>query len=278
MDWMEIALSQDGVTPRRTNGSWLMLLISGMRELYFKDKNNNVAFRGFQPTTDINCPPLDYFRFGHALNYANLFQDLLRVKCPIPIPDDMVRKFVLQETDKMIEEKLANSSPNPAIHQLIIDKTLSHKEQNKLLKGVTLTITDILWLNKEAQDIGYLLDMYHEERYPEIFNAKKPPVLFHQKKDGTIEKMGATDMTEGGLRALLEQRKVIQARVYHKDKIWHCFYFTYKGLAGEEGGLMGSKPHYHYLSNKSGIAWDELIRRIKKCDMPSSKVHIIIER
>ena len=80
------------------------------------------------------------------------------------------------------------------------------------------------------------------------------------------------------MRALLEQRKVIQARVYHKGSHWHCFYFTFKGLAGQEKGEMGSQSHYHYISDKSGITWNELIDGIKKCKMPTSKVHIIIKR
>ena len=242
-----------------------------MREFYFKDKKTNVAYRGFQPTTDLDCPPFDYFRLGHAYNGANLFQDILRVKCPIQIPDDLVRKFVLKQTDDMIADKLANSKPHPAIHQLLTNESLSHKEQNKLLKDVTLSSSDLLWLNKEAQDLGYLMDIYHEEKYPEKFDDKKHPLLIKKKKDGSIEKMGATDMTEGEMRALLEQRKVIQARIYHKANVWHCFYFTYKGLAGEESGIMGSKPHYHYLS-------DDLVSRIKGCDMPSSKVHVVIDR
>ncbi|MDO5447960.1 MAG: hypothetical protein Q4F34_09300, partial [Prevotellaceae bacterium] len=86
------------------------------------------------------------------------------------------------------------------------------------------------------------------------------------------------EMSDGEKRALLEQRKVIQARIYHKDDHWHCFYFTFKGLAGLEGGVMGAKPHFHYLSDKSGIIWEELIKRIKDCDMPASKVHIVIDR
>ena len=247
-----------------------------MREYYFKDKNTNKAYRGWQPMNNIDCLPFDYFRLGHAYNCANVYQDYLKVKCPIPIPDDMVRDFVLNETDKMIAEKLANSLPNTAIHQLFIDETLSHKEQNKLLNGVVLKPTDILWLNKEAQDMGYLLDIYHEEKYPEKFYKKKRPAFLFAKDKGTIEKMGLTDMTEGEMRALLDQRKVIQARIYHKNSHWHCFYFTYKGLAGEESGFMGSQPHYHYLSDKSGIVWDNLIQRIKACDMPVSKVHIVI--
>lgn len=249
-----------------------------MKEFYFKDQNTNIAFRGFVPTTDIDCPPFDYFRLGHAYNSANLFQDVLKAKCPIAIPDGIVRQFVLQKTDEMIRQELYKSTPNPAIHKLLTDDTLSHKEQEKLLKDLTLTPIDILWLNREAQDIGFLLNIYHEEKYPEKFNEKKHPLLFHQMDNGTVEKMGTTDMTEGEMCALLEQRKVIQARVYHKNNIWHCFYFTFKGLAGEESGIMGSKPHYHYLSDKSGIAWDDLVKRIKDCDMPSSKIHIVIKR
>ena len=100
-----------------------------MREFYFKDKNTNASYRGFQPTTHMDCPPFDYFRLGHAYHFANMFQDVLKVKCPIAIPDDFVRKFVLQHGDKMIADKLANSKPHPAIHQLFFDESLSHKEQ-----------------------------------------------------------------------------------------------------------------------------------------------------
>ena len=249
-----------------------------MREFYIKDKNSNIAYRGYHPSTDINCQPFDYFRLGHAYNFANLFQDILKVKSTTPIPDEVVRNFILAKTDEMIANKLATTSPNPIVHQLFSDYSLSYKDQNKLLKGLTLTGEDLLWMNKEAQDMGYLLDIYHEEKYPDKFKEKKHPALFRKKEDGSIEKIGTTDMTDGEMRALLEQRKVIQARVYHKNNIWHCFYFTFKGLAGLESGLMGSKPHYHYLSDKSGITWDDLVIRIKSCDMPTSKVHIVVDR
>lgn len=134
-----------------------------VREFFIKDKKTGVAYRGYEPSTDINCPPFDYFRFGYANHLAHLFQDNLKVKCPVPIPDALVRKFALQQTDEMIAEKLSNSEPNAAIHTLLFIDTLSHKEQEKLLKGVTLTPSDFLWMNREAQDVGYLLDVYHEE-------------------------------------------------------------------------------------------------------------------
>ena len=249
-----------------------------MRFYNIKDKRTNKSYRGISPSMDLNCQPFDYFRLGHAYNSANAFQETLRLKCPISFPDKLVRDFILKMTDEMIAEILKRSSPNPAIHLLLTEDTLSFKDQKKILKDIVLTPADILWLNKEAQDLGYLLDIYHEEKYPDKFNDKKLPLIFHKNEDGTIEKLGTTNMTDGELRALLEQRKVVQARIYHKSSFWHCFYFTFKGLSGEESGLMGSKPHYHYLSDKSGIEWDELIIQIKTCDMPTSKVHILIER
>lgn len=160
--------------------------------------------------------------------------------------------------------------------KLLTDEKLSYKKQNALLKNQVLVVSDLLWFNKDAQEQGYLLDVYQKEKYPDKFKEKHSPVCFHEKDNGEIETIGKTDMTDGELRALLEQRKVIQARVYHKNEHWHCFYFTYKGLAGLESGVMGAKPHY--ISDGAGISREELNKRISECDMPASKVHIIIER
>ena len=206
------------------------------------------------------------------------FSEQVKSQCPIDIPEDFIRGYVLNKVDENINNMLSSASLKPEIHQLLSVDSLSLKDQEKLLKGLILTPVDMLWLNKEAQELGYLLDTYHEETYPVKFDEKQKPVLFNQKDDGTIETIGKTDMTEGEMIALLEQRKVIQARVYHKGSHWHCFYFTFKGLSGLEKGEMGSQSHYHYISDKSGVTWDGLLDGIKKCKMPSSKVHIIIKR
>jgi Zn-finger nucleic acid-binding protein len=105
----------------------------------------------------------------------------------------------------------------------------------------------------------------------ERFSEKQTPNCFLKKDNGEIETIGKTDMSDGELKALLEQRKVVQARIYHRNEHWHCFYFMFKGLAGLESGMMGAKPHYHYISDKSGISREELNKRISECDMPSSK-------
>lgn len=247
-----------------------------MREFYFKDKKRDVAYRGIMPNNDVDCPPFDYFRFLYAEINAKRFAEMLEMKCPVPIPEQTVRAYVLEKIDELLDEKLSNSSPKPEIQELLEDDALSYKQQIRLIKDLTLSGIDILWLNRQAQDMGYLLDVYHEEKYPVKFDQKKHPCVLNQTDDGTMETLGETDMTEGEMRAFLEQRKVVQARIYHRNNHWHCFYFTFKGLAGEESGMMGSKPHYHYLSDKSGLAWDDLLQRIKDCDLPSSKLHIVI--
>lgn len=249
-----------------------------MWEFYFKDKNKNFAFRGIVPHNDVNCAPYDYFRYMHAELRYNNFNWAQEQKCAIDVPEYYVKQFVLKQVDDLCAQLLSSTKQRPEIHRLLTDDSLSYKEQNELLKGLTLKAADILWLNKEAQELGFLLDIYHEEKYPIKFNEKEKPIIYNMKEDGSIDSIGHTEMAVGEMRALLEQRKVVQARIYHKGKHWHCFYFTFKGLAGEEGGVMGAKPHHHYLSDKSGITWESLMQRIKECDMPTSRVHIFIER
>ncbi len=90
-----------------------------------------------------------------------------------------------------------------------------------------------------------------------------------------MEIMGETNMSVGQMKAYLDQRKVVQTRIYHRGDIWHCFYYTYRGFDGREGNR---PPHFHYLSDKWGITREELLRRIQANIHPSSKVHIWIKR
>ena len=74
----------------------------------------------------------------------------------------------------------------------------------------------------------------------------------------------------------IKERKVVQVRLFHNKEHWHCFIIPSKVWPEKKHGDMGSKPHYHYLSDKSGITWNLLQDRIKACDMLSSDVHILV--
>lgn len=130
----------------------------------------------------------------------------------------------------------------------------------------------------EADVQGWLLDVYYFEEHPERYDEKQKPYCYAKKNDGSVETIGHTDMSEGEMKALLHDRKTIVARVFHKGEHWHCLYHTFRGLAGEEPGENGSKPHWHYLSDKFGITREELNECMQNVDMPSSNVHIFIDR
>ena len=138
---------------------------------------------------------------------------------------------------------LSSTTLKPEVQTLLSDNNISSEDQERLLKGLTQNPHDILWLNKCPQDLGYLLDVYQEERYPIKFDQKQMPVVINKKVD-KIESIGKTDMSEGEMKVLIEQRTVVHARIYHKGTHWNCFYFTYKGLAGLESSFGTQKELY----------------------------------
>lgn len=247
-----------------------------MRVFHFEDKRKKIGFRGVVPNNDVNCPPFLHCRLTFAYHMDLLFSDKLKARGLPHDPDDERLAFVLKKVDEEIIEVLAVCRPQPQIFETLTNESLNFKKQKRLLKGVKFEKTDILWLYKEAEDLGYLLDTTLVEKHPAKYDEKKMPHMFYQNKGGSMDVIGDTDMTEAEMKAYLKERKVVQVRLFHNKEHWHCFYYTFKGLAGKEHGDMGSKPHYHYLSDKSGITWNQLQDRIKACDMPSSDVHILV--
>lgn len=251
-----------------------------MREFNFEDKKQHYSIRGMAPSNDLNCMPLQYFMMSMAFNQAKIMMDMYDhgVFKDFRPDDKLIFKFAYKKVEDMVIAVFQRHKIKQELRDLLKYDTLPKRQQEKKLKGMTLTSDDIVCLLAEAEFSGYLLDIYHKEKIPSCFEAKKHPMCFYKKEDGTIEKIGNTDMTDGELSALLEQRKVVQARILHKGSHWHCLYFTFKGVQGQETGPNGSKPHWHYLSDKYNITLDDLRKRIEDCDMPTSKVHIFIDR
>ena len=249
-----------------------------MREFYFEDKENSKFVTGILPKDDINCDPYDYFTYLYAEAVANLWINLARKEGNTnAISETLIRDLTLSEIKLKNEEILAHSHFNKKLKQILDDVELTKSEQKKILRDVTINAVDILWFNKKAQELGYKLDIHHLETIPSVYDNKQKPMLFMENNDGFVEKIGETKMSDGQLKAILDQRKVIQTRIYHKENIWHCFYYTFKGLNGQEPGVLGAKPHYHYLSNKFGMSIEDLLERIKLNNAPSG-VHVLLDK
>lgn len=250
-----------------------------MREFYFEDKSRCRFFIGSQPKDDINCNPFDYFLYNYAHTLANLhLQIATHHGNGKNLQTDIFYHLALEEVKEYTDNIMYSTYPHIKLQQILSHTEWNKKQQERLWKGVILQPSDFLWFNWLAQEIGYLLDIYHIQLIPKVFDNKKKPMFFTHETDGSINRIGETDMSDGEMRGILEQRKVLQARVYHKGNIWHCFYFTFRGLAGAEPGVFGGVPHYHYLSDKYGISRDNLNECIYSAKMPSSEVHIQINR
>lgn len=251
-----------------------------MREFYFEDKKKHVSYRGLVPTNDTDWRPIQFAILPHAYNRAKVYIDMYRHGAfkGLVVDEQFFYDKAYDETiERVIDIIIRNKVPSK-LADLLKYEELPKRQQEKLLKYLTLTSDDILCFLFEADVQGYLLDIYKSEKYPERYDEKQKTICYEEKSDGTIESIGETDMSDGELRALIKDRKVVIARVFHKGDHWHCFYHTFKGLSGEEPGENGNKPHWHYISDKFNISREELNTSIQNVDMPASKVHIFIKR
>lgn len=249
-----------------------------MREFCFENKNENFSIIGASPKDDVNCRPLDYFTYSHAEIQAKTLMQIASQKKISDIDKKYFYKFALKQIEENNDMIRHSTYPLAGLQQILSYHEWNKHQQKKLWEGVVLSATDIWWLNWLAQEIGYLLDVFHIEIIPRVFQYKKLPMCFTQENDGSFRKIGTTDLSEGEMRGILEQRKVLQMRVYHRESTWHCFYFTHRGLAGKEPGTYGSVPHYHYISDKFGIPLVNLKKRFSEGKMPSSEIHIQIKK
>ena len=246
-----------------------------MREFYFEDKLRNSIVMGVCPHDDLNWRPLDYYMYSFALARGNLYNRVIDLKGrPEWVDKVSVNQVALKQTQDMIEDMLRKTLPDYRLQQILAHGEWTKKQQIQLWRDLKLRPIELLWFNWLAQQMGYLLDVYHVETIPGVYKQKKSPMVFREEDNGEVEKIGETNMSDGEMRAVLQDRKVLVVHVYHKGDIWHCFYGTYKGINGEEPGVMGSQSHYHYISDKWGYSREKLNQFIKENNMPSSPVHI----
>ncbi len=158
-----------------------------------------------------------------------------------------------------IEKFRAIQIPENLIHLL---NTTKKREQKKLLNGLRMNPDVLMAFLLEAGDRGYLLSQYISEHQTSAIDNRKMPIAFREKEDGTIEKMGKTELTNGQLKQALEQRSVKVAKILEKGNEWHCFFLTYNSIGGKENWQDG-QPHFHYISNLFGIEKKDVIEQIK---------------
>jgi hypothetical protein len=177
------------------------------------------------------------------------------------ISKEVFKQSVNSTKEKIKEIKAINLPEN--LKRLII--TQKKNEQENLIRGTSLTPDLLLALIFEAHDKhGFLYSEFRSEYPPKGIDLSQLPFAFEvNETEDKVKVYGKTSLSNGQLKQALKQRKVLIAKFIDKDDLWHCFFFTFKSLRGEEIWLGVNQPHYHYISSSFGISRDEVIRQLK---------------
>jgi hypothetical protein len=172
---------------------------------------------------------------------------------------DAIKRLVKQDL-KVLKESQKNVKIPKALIELL--NTVSKKDQVKLLSGLKITSDQLQAFAYYAHGShGYKFSQYKTEHLPQGVDGAALPTVAEVVGD-TVDVVGKTSLTHGQIAQAIDHRHVVVSKFFDKGDIWHCFFLTYKGLAGNEKGNEG-QPHYHYISNRFGLPRDEVVARLK---------------
>ncbi|WP_373397234.1 hypothetical protein V8V91_22070 [Algoriphagus halophilus] len=247
-----------------------------MLKIYSDDKGSFYRLFFDEDVEFVN--PVKYFKESSLASSFYLLKDSMSLKLK-DIPEEIRNKAFARKANEIWKERLEhilNESLNKDFLDLLIAS--SKKGQLKILKGKTLSPNSLAkFLFLAYSEFGFTFSRYISESLPKNIEKTQLPLLFELSEDEeNVEVVGETVLKEGELKNVINHRKNIVANFLDKGNEWHCFYVTYKSLAGKES-WNGGQAHYHYLSNKFGLSRDEVVKGVKTGKMPSTPVHIGIE-
>lgn len=237
------------------------------------DENGQGFTRIFSTDKVEKVNPVEYYKTYELEKRTISLRDLLNAKNPFLtslLEDDFFIKNA-EETLVGYFDQFENTKVHNNFLELL--KTTRKKDQVKLLRGMTLNPDQLMSLIfKSYNDFGFIYSKYLFENLPNGLEGKKLPKLFHIKDDGTIEKVGETELSDGQLKNVIEQRKVIVSHFFEQGDIWHCFFLTYSSIAGK-GNHNSGQPHFHYLSSRFEISKEDFIESMRTGNYKSTNIH-----
>ena len=237
------------------------------------DENGQGFTRIFSTERIEKVNPVEYYKTFELEKRKIALRDLLNAKNPFLtslLDDDFFIKNAENTLVGFFEQ-----FDKVEVHKNFLEllNTERKKDQVRLLKGMTINPDQLMSLIfKSYNDYGFVYSKYCFENLPMNLQEKKLPKLFHVNDDGTIKKVGETDLTDGQLKNIIEQRKVIVSHFFEKDEIWHGFFLTYNSIAGKENHNNG-QPHFHYISSGFEIAKEDFITSMENGKYLSSNIH-----
>lgn len=243
-----------------------------IRRIYHKEGQGFTTIYSDEKIEKVN--PIEYYEKHEVIKRANQLRDIFVLQFP-ELASNLGFKFFIGEALKTMDgffENIEKADVQPNFLELL--NTDKKKDQIKLLKEASLDPEQLISLIfKSYSDYGYLYSRYLFETIPSGFEKKKFPELYELKEDGKIWKVGETNLTDGELKHIVENRKVIVSHFFDREDVWHCLFLTYKSVGGLENWKNG-QPHFHYISSSFGIGRQEFIDSMKNGKYKSTSIHI----
>lgn len=220
--------------------------------------------------------PIELYKNAEIYKRAILYRNVIEIKDPVlaqNLTDDFYTRYAMREVEN---EGYCEKIERVGVHEnfLKLLETTRKKDQITLLKGMSITPEQLMSLIfKSYKDYNYLYSIYRFENLSKDLYDKKTPKFAAMLNDGTIETIGDTDLTNGQVKKMITERKVIIAHFFDRGNDWHCLFTTYNSIGGKENHNNG-QPHYHYFSSAFGINRDEFIESMRCGDYKSTSVHI----
>lgn len=238
------------------------------------DENGKSFFRVFSSDKIEKVNPVEYYKTFEIERRAITLRDILATKEPYltSLLDDNFFMKNAEETLLGFFEKFEKTEVNPNILKVL--ETSRKKDQESLLKGVSLDPDQLMSLIFQSYNkFGYLYSKYRFENIPVKFEGRKLPKIFRLKENGDIEKVGDTDLSDGELKNIIDQRSAVISHFFEREEIWHCFFLTYNSIGGKENHK-GGQPHFHYISSGFNISKEEFVESMRTGRYRSTSIHI----
>lgn len=231
-----------------------------------KNDSNDGEYIIFESKLVEQVNPREYFKelmITSSFGFTHSFLSKSVEHYKLPIREQTVVKHSLKEAFeswKKFSERI-NELELSENYSSLLDST-KKREQIKLLKGAKMN-SDILMaiIFKAWDEKGMTFSRYVSEHYPKNTDEEGMPRVAYLK-DETIDKIGSTSLSDGQIKHVIENRKVIVANFMESDNDWICFFVTFDSLKGKEGWKNGT-PHYHFISDKFQIPKEKVIRELK---------------
>lgn len=240
------------------------------------DENDNGFYRIFWDDKVEKVNPVEYYTNFELNKRAIDYRDILQMKAPFlaqKIPDDFYLRFAKKEIakEKFWETKEQTDIPE---NFLTLLETTKKKDQISLLKGLSINPNQLIALIfKSYKEHGYLYSRYRFENLPKDLTDKRKPKIADISKEDAVKIIGDTELTEGQVKKMINERKVIIAHFLDRGDDWHCFFITYNSIEGKENHKNG-QPHFHYISRAFGITRDDFIKSMENGNYKSTSVHV----